>query len=58
MEGQQFIIELFGQISQELERVLGGYLKHLLEREVKSAAWLDSLREQTKDSASDSAPLP
>jgi len=24
------------------------YLKYLLEREVKSAAWLETLREQTK----------
>jgi hypothetical protein len=26
--------------------VISGYLKHLLEREVKSAAWLETLREQ------------
>ena len=36
-------------LARELERVLAGYLKHLLEREVKSAAWLDTLREQTKE---------
>ena len=31
-------------LSRELEGVLKNYLKYLLEREVKSAAWLDSLR--------------
>jgi DNA repair protein RecO (recombination protein O) len=35
-------------LSIELERVMNGYLKYLLEREVKSAAWLDTLREQTR----------
>ena len=33
-------------LSQEIEGVMRGYLKYLLEREVKSAAWLDTLREQ------------
>jgi len=36
-------------LARELERMLAGYLRHLLEREVKSATWLDTLREQTKD---------
>lgn len=35
-------------LSRELERVIGNYLKYLLEREIKSATWLDTLREQTK----------
>ncbi len=35
-------------LSAELERVLNGYLRYLLEREVKSAAWLDMLREQAQ----------
>jgi DNA repair protein RecO (recombination protein O) len=34
------------ELSQELEGVIRNYLKHLLEREVKSTAWLDTLREQ------------
>jgi DNA repair protein RecO (recombination protein O) len=34
------------ELSRELENVLSGYLRHLLEKEVKSAAWLDTLREQ------------
>ena len=34
------------ELSVELEQVLGGYLKYLLERDVKSAAWLDTLRKQ------------
>jgi len=35
-------------LSRELERVINSYLRYLLEREVKSAAWLDELREQMK----------
>ncbi len=34
------------QLSHELETVMRDYLKYLLEREVKSVAWLDSLRQQ------------
>ncbi|MFA5309100.1 MAG: DNA repair protein RecO [Dehalococcoidales bacterium] len=33
-------------LAREIENVISLYLKHLLEREVKSAAWLDTLREQ------------
>jgi len=33
-------------LSQELEIVMRNYLKYLLERDVKSVAWLDTLREQ------------
>ena len=33
-------------LSRELETVIRNYLKYLLEREVKSAAWLDTLRAQ------------
>ena len=36
-------------LSHELEEVMKEYLKYLLEREVKSAAWLDTLRGQTDD---------
>jgi len=39
------------ELSQEIEGVMRNYLKYLLEREVKSAAWLDSLREQTRPMA-------
>ena len=41
-------LKIDAELSRELERVLSGYLKYLLEREVKSAAWLDTLREQTR----------
>ncbi len=41
------------ELSHELEIVLRGYLKYLLEREIKSAAWLDTLREQIKETAPD-----
>ena len=33
-------------LSRELELVLRGYLRYLLERDVKSTAWLDTLREK------------
>ena len=34
------------ELSHQLEMVMRDYLKYLLEREVKSAAWLDTLRER------------
>jgi DNA repair protein RecO (recombination protein O) len=34
------------ELGRELEDVISGYLKYLLERELKSAAWLETLREQ------------
>jgi len=34
------------ELAHQLEKVMGDYLKYLLEREVKSAAWLSTLREQ------------
>ncbi|MFC2035595.1 DNA repair protein RecO [Chloroflexota bacterium] len=40
-------------LSQELETVTRNYLKYLLEREIKSAAWLDSLREQIRQTSPD-----
>jgi len=39
-------VKIDRELARELENVLSGYLRHLLEREVKSAAWLDTLREQ------------
>jgi DNA repair protein RecO (recombination protein O) len=36
-------------LSRQLEMVMRNYLRYLLEREIKSAAWLDTLREQTDD---------
>ena len=32
------------ELSRELERIMRGYLRYLLEREVKSTAWLDMLK--------------
>ena len=46
------------ELSRELEKVMSGYLKYLLEREVKSATWLDTLREQTKGQSSNRNSLP
>ena len=34
------------ELAREMEKVMNVYLKYLLEKEVKSAAWLDTLREQ------------
>jgi hypothetical protein len=31
--------------------VMRNYLRYLLEREIKSAAWLDTIREQTRQAA-------
>jgi DNA repair protein RecO (recombination protein O) len=36
-------------LSRQLEMVMRNYLRYLLEREIKSTAWLDTLREQTDD---------
>ena len=42
-------LKIDAELSRELEKAISGDLKYLLEREVKSAAWLDTLREQTKE---------
>ncbi|UCC90467.1 MAG: DNA repair protein RecO [Dehalococcoidia bacterium] len=39
------------ELSQEIEGVMRNYLKYLLEREVKSVTWLDSLRGQIRQMA-------
>jgi len=39
------------ELCHELEEVMRNYLQYLLEREVKSVAWLDTLREQTRQTA-------
>ncbi|MBL7166153.1 MAG: DNA repair protein RecO [Dehalococcoidales bacterium] len=39
-------LKLNAQLSRELETIMRSYLKHLLERDLKSAGWLDTLREQ------------
>ena len=37
------------ELSRQLEAVMRQYIRYLLEREVKSATWLDTLKEQTDD---------
>ncbi|MFC2062938.1 DNA repair protein RecO [Chloroflexota bacterium] len=37
-------LKIDSELSRQLQGLLRDYLEHLLEREVKSAAWLDSLR--------------
>jgi DNA repair protein RecO (recombination protein O) len=39
-------VKIDAELIRDVENIISGYLKHLLEKEVKSAAWLDSLREQ------------
>jgi DNA repair protein RecO (recombination protein O) len=39
-------IGLESSIDREIENVVGGYFKYLLEKDVKSAAWLDTMRQQ------------
>lgn len=34
------------ELSQEIKGALGSYIRYLLEKEVKSATWMDTLREQ------------
>ncbi len=41
-------LKISPELSRQLEMVMRNYLRYLLEREVKSAAWLDTLRGQTK----------
>ncbi len=40
------------ELAHQLEMVMRNYLRYLLEREIKSAAWLDTLREQTEQATS------
>ena len=44
--GQVNRVKIDPALADELERVIHGYLRYLLERDLKSAAWLDTLREQ------------
>ena len=46
-------LKIDAELSRELEIIMGNYLKYLLEREVKSAAWLDTLREESRATAPD-----
>lgn len=39
-------LKINSELSRELETVMSNYMKYLLEREVKSAGWLGTLREQ------------
>ncbi len=39
-------VKIDNALAREIENIIGGYLKYLLEKEVRSAAWLETLREQ------------
>ncbi|MFC1915315.1 DNA repair protein RecO [Chloroflexota bacterium] len=51
-------LKIDAELSRELEKVMRDYLKYLLEREVKSAAWLDTLRAEIVKPALNQNPLP
>jgi len=51
-------LKIDAELSRELEKVMGNYLKYLLEREIKSAAWLDILRNETRAPTTDGTTLP
>jgi DNA repair protein RecO (recombination protein O) len=44
-------LKISPELCQEIEGVMRNYLKYLLEREVKSATWMDSLRGQIRQTA-------
>jgi DNA repair protein RecO (recombination protein O) len=39
-------LKISTELANELKNILSGYIRYILEKEVKSATWLDSLREQ------------
>jgi len=39
-------LKISQELSQELKAALGSYIRYLLEREVKSATWMDTLRDK------------
>ncbi|OGO45173.1 MAG: DNA repair protein RecO [Chloroflexi bacterium RBG_16_60_22] len=43
-------VKIDAELNRQLEGLIGDYLKHLLEKEVKSAVWLETLREQYRPS--------
>ena len=43
-------LKLTSQLAGELQEVIRRYIKYILEREVKSVAWLDDLKEMTRNS--------
>jgi len=50
LQGEEYAsavrVPLDGALVHEIENVISGYFKYILERDVKSAIWLDKLREQ------------
>ena len=50
LQGEDFSatthVKIDTALGREIENVISGYFRYLLEKEVKSAAWLDTLREQ------------
>ena len=42
-------IKIDSALSRELEEIVRGYIRYLLERDLKSAHWLDTLREKNRE---------
>jgi DNA repair protein RecO (recombination protein O) len=40
------MLKIDSELAQELENILSTYLKHLLEKDVKSAVWMETMKEQ------------
>ncbi len=51
-------LKIDSKLSEELEKVMSVYLKYLLEREIKSAAWMDALRKEIREPISSRSTLP
>ena len=51
-------LKIDSKLSVELEKVMCVYLKYLLEREIKSAAWMDALRKEIREPISSRSTLP
>jgi DNA repair protein RecO (recombination protein O) len=47
-------VRIEAALAREMDEVISGYLRHLLEREVRSAAWLDELRNLAQSSKANS----
>ena len=50
-------LKIISSLSRELEALTRHYLRYLLEREVKSVEWLDTLREQLKQTTVNKEPV-
>jgi DNA repair protein RecO (recombination protein O) len=50
-------LKIDSSLADEVESIMRSYLRYLMERELKSAAWLDEMREQLKQVAAQPKPV-